>query len=66
MFDQTRHRLHAAFALFGKIGGEIRIMTFNDPLKQVVFGLVALIVIRASILVAASCRSASRHELHAG
>lgn len=31
-----------------KIGGDFRIMTFNDPVKQIVFGLVALIAIRAS------------------
>jgi len=51
-------------ALLCKVCRKLRIVTFNDLVKQGVFGLVALIVIRARFLVAASCRNARRHELH--
>ena len=73
MFQATAFEVGFEFALYiprqnrallGKIGGEFRIMSFNYPVKQVVFGLVALIAIRAGFLVAASCRSAGGHELH--
>ena len=50
--------------LLGKVCREIGIVMFNDPVKQGVFRLVALIVIRAGFLVAAACRGAGGHELH--
>jgi hypothetical protein len=51
-------------ALLCKVCRELRIVTFNYPVKQGVFGLAALIAVRVSFLVAASCRRSDGHELH--
>lgn len=51
-------------ALPYKPGRELRIVAFNDPVKQVVFGPVALITVRASFHVAVSCRSTGKYEQH--
>jgi hypothetical protein len=63
-FEFALNILRQNRTLLGKACRELRIATFNDPVKQVVFGLLALIAIRTRFHVAASCRSSGEHALH--